>query len=115
MTKYLAIFTLLVSTVVYAQTTVTGPVVTRNALPAVTQTKTFSAGAASDTTIDVSDAPMKYYALQVGSSVGVATWDVRVEGSLDGTNFTQIVQHETADGADLIQFGSSASPVSFVR
>lgn len=56
--------------------------------------------------------PMKYYALQVKASTGAASaWDIRLEGSLDGANWTGIMSHSTPDGDGVMKV--STSPVVF--
>ena len=50
-------------------------------------------------TINSGGHPIKYYALQVsGVSVTATAWDVLLEGSLDGTKFSTIIEHKTSDG-----------------
>lgn len=62
--------------------------------------------------------PLKYYALQVKGSTGTATaWDVRLEGSLDGLNFSQIMGHQTSDGDGVMKVstGTIPFPVLYMR
>lgn len=58
---------------------------------------------ANGTTVDVSTKPCTKFSLQVKGTVAAATaWNIILEGSLDNTNFTQILQHSSANpfGAD---------------
>jgi hypothetical protein len=58
--------------------------------------------------IDVSSTPQRTFALQVkGSGAAPTSWDVRLEGSLDGVNFTQIIQHTQVDGDGVVKWGGS--------
>jgi hypothetical protein len=44
--------------------------------------------------------PFYQYTLQVKGQGGTLTsWDARIEGSIDGANWTQIAQQNTTDGA----------------
>ena len=48
---------------------------------------------------DVSAFPHKYFTLQVvGGGAAATAWTVKIEGSLDGVNFSEIAQHTEADG-----------------
>lgn len=70
------------------------------------------------TTINASTAPIKQFAVQVkGTGAGAGAWDVRLEGSLDGTNFTQIIQHTNVDtdGAVKWQVAGISSPILYFR
>lgn len=93
----------------------------RNGKPAVMQTKVFSAGAASDTTIDVSSSPLSLFSLQAGETLGagltVGSWDIRLEGSNDNSHFTQILQHVTTTNAPdaNVTSGTAHTPYPFVR
>ena len=67
-------------------------------------------------TIDATMQVPKYYSLQITSTGAVATaWDVRLEGSNDNVNFTQISQHTNVTGDGVVVFQSSAQPVLFYR
>lgn len=77
-----------------------------------------TSGSVTDTTpvvistINTKSQPMKYYALEVKASTGAASaWDVRLEGSLDGSNWTGIMTHQTGDGDGTTKV--STSPVIF--
>lgn len=77
-------------------------------------------GTANGTTIDCSLNPCQYFSLQVKGTGGAATtWDVRIEGSLDGTNFDQnaasiMVNNTQADGDGAIKYGFD-KPVLYFR
>mgnify|MGYP001582985064 CR=1 FL=1 len=68
-------------------------------------------------TIDVSTRPTRAYAIQVvGTGAAATTWDIRLEGSLNNSNFSQILQHTntTGDGA-VLWSGSTLSPSLYIR
>lgn len=57
------------------------------------------------TTIDCSSAPAKSFSLQVkGVGAAPTAWDVILEGSNDGSTFSQIAQHQTVDTDGVIKF-----------
>lgn len=78
-------------------------------------TETFTAIA--DGEIATTNRSPKYFAVQVAGTDGTPTaWDARLEGSIDGVNFTQIMAHTQADGHKLIKWGGSlAFPVTHFR
>ena len=87
-------------------------------LPTAFQTRsdTFTV-AGNGIAVDASSNPKKYYTMVVkGTGGAAATWDVRLEGSLDNTNFSQILQHTntTGDGAVLF-IGASVAPALYFR
>lgn len=54
------------------------------------------------TTVDMTAAPAKYFTIQVIGVGGTPTaWDVRLECSLEGTSWTQVLQHTNVDGNGL--------------
>ena len=58
----------------------------------------------STSSVDVSDAPMSIWSLQVkGVGASPTLWEVNLEGSLDGVNFSTILSHTTliGDGINL--------------
>lgn len=114
MNKYIALSLLALSLTVPAQARMQNE---RNGRPAVMQTKVFSAGAASDVTVDVSSSPLSLFSLQASESVNVGTWDLRLEGSNDNVNFTQILQHITSSSAPNanVTSGTAFTPYPFVR
>jgi len=73
--------------------------------------------AANGTTIDVSNSPTQSFTIQVkGTGAAATAWDVRLEGSLDGTNFSQIIQHTDAVGDGVLKStGTTFSPVLYFR
>ena len=74
-------------------------------------------GATFGVAVNVTTAPLIRFAVQVKGTGGAPTsWDVRCEGSLDGTNYSQILQHTntTGDGA-VLWSGSSDSPSFYMR
>ena len=81
-----------------------------------TRSDTFT-GTGSGVTVDASGTPTKTYAIQVVGTGGTATaWDIRLEGSLDNTSFTQILQHTNVTGDGLVMFsGSLFSPSLYFR
>jgi len=74
-------------------------------------------GTANGTTINASTAPLKAFSLQVkGTGAAATSWDVRLEGSLDNANFTQVLQHTNVDGDGAVKFsGASLSPALYFR
>ncbi len=68
-------------------------------------------------TIDVSTRPVQAYAVQVkGTGAAPTSWDVRLEGSLDNVNFTQILQHTQVTGDGVVVWsGASLSPSLYIR
>ena len=53
--------------------------------------------AANGTTVDVSARPVRRFALQVkGTGAAAAAWNVVIEGSLNNTQFTSILEHSNA-------------------
>lgn len=67
-------------------------------------------------TIDTSVSPLKSFSIQVDITGTVSVWDVRLEGSLDNINFTQILQHTNSTGDGItIYSGSILSPSLYFR
>jgi hypothetical protein len=68
-------------------------------------------------TIVQTSAPLQTYAIQVTGTNGAATsWDVRLEGSLDGVKFTQILQHTQVTGDGVVVWsGTLNSPSLYFR
>lgn len=69
---------------------------------------------ANGTTVTVATFPLKYFSIQVVQTGTVTAWDVRLEVSNDGTNFTQLLQHTNATGSGAMVF-SVASPALYFR
>lgn len=67
------------------------------------------------TTVDRLVRPVRNYAIQVVQTGTVTAWDVRLEGSLDGTNFSQVLQHTNTDGSGLVKFSTASSPCLYFR
>lgn len=69
------------------------------------------------TTVDVATDPLESFSVQVKCTGATATaWDVRLEGSLNGTDFTQILAHTNVDGDGLTKFsGTADSPCLYFR
>jgi hypothetical protein len=68
-------------------------------------------------TVDVSDAPMVTWTLQVVGDPAAATlWEVVLEGSVDGVNFSDILKHTTlvGDGVNLFS-GTTLFLAKFYR
>lgn len=91
-----------------------GDVARTNALPVglsfSTRSDTYTT-ATSGTQVDVSLKPCKFFSLQVkGTGAAATDWNVILEGSLDGTNYTQILQHATTGNSP--PFGESADGVT---
>lgn len=60
--------------------------------------------------------PLKYFALQVvGTGAAATAWNVVLEGGLDSSNFTTLLNHVTADGDGKTIFSSSETPVNNFR
>ena len=68
-------------------------------------------------TVDVSATPLKSFAVQViGTGAAASLWDVRLEGSLDNVNFTQILQHTNTTGDGVVLYsGASLYPSLYFR
>jgi hypothetical protein len=80
-----------------------------------TRTDTYTA-TGDGTTIDLTAKPCKSYSLQVKATGAVTSWDVRLEGSLDNTTFTQILQHTNITGDGVVVFsGNVLSPALYLR
>lgn len=83
-----------------------GDVARTNPLPVGTYFSTRSdtyTTTANGTQVDVSVKPCSKFSLQVkGTGAAATAWNIILEGSLDGTNYTQIIQHSSANalGAD---------------
>lgn len=72
------------------------------------------------TAIDVSTLGMSKFGLQVkGTGAAASAWDVRLRVSLDGTNYTDLLQHSSeggdADGAVKYAPGGAQYPALYFR
>lgn len=75
-------------------------------MPYGTRSDTYTT-TSNGTTVDRSTSPLKVYSIQVkGTGAGATAWDVRLEGSNDGTNFTQIIQHTNTDLDGTVKFSA---------
>lgn len=74
-------------------------------------------GTGSGTTVDISTSSRRCFALMVkGTGDTPTSWTVVLEGSLDSTNFSQILTHTTADGnAEIVWSGVIPFPVLYFR
>lgn len=81
-----------------------------------TQSNTFVATGTS-TPLDVSTKSLQKFGLVVKGTGAVAgNWDVGLEGSLDGTNWTRILRHRPAQNdGEIIFSGANLFPVLFLR
>lgn len=81
-----------------------------------TRSDTFT-GTGNGTSVDVSTDPLESYAIQVkGTGAAAGAWDVRLEGSLNGVDFTQILAHTNVDGDGVTKFsGTADSPALYMR
>lgn len=73
--------------------------------------------AGNGVTVDCSLNPMSSFGIQVKGTGGTATaWDVRLEGSLDNTNWSTILNHTTniLDGV-VLWSGAAKTPTLYVR
>lgn len=66
---------------------------------------------------DINSVIAKSYAIQVkGTGASPVAWDVRLEGSLNRINFSQILQHQTTAGDGAVLWsGSVFSPSLYFR
>lgn len=69
------------------------------------------------TTVSVLTTPVQAFGIQIkGTTAPATTWDVRLEGSLDGTNFSQIIAHTNTDGDGAVKWtGTTLSPSLYYR
>lgn len=80
-----------------------------------TRQDTFVA-AGNGTIISVATSPVKYYAIQVKQTGVVTSWDVRLEGSLDGVNFTTILTHTKVIGdGEVVYIGALTASNLYFR
>lgn len=68
-------------------------------------------------TVSKATAPVSRFSVSVkGTGAAATIWDVRLEGSLDNTNFTQILQHTTTTGDGVaLYIGSLTAPSLYFR
>lgn len=90
-------------------------VVVRPLPPSYTRSDAFVA-TGNGVTVDATAAPPKAYALVVGATGTVTAWDIRLEGSLDNVQWTQILQHTNVTGAGVtVWSGANLSPSLYIR
>lgn len=85
-------------------------------LPQFSRSDTYTT-TANGTTADASAAAARHFGVLVKGTGSAATvWDVRLECSLDNSNFTQLIQHTNTDGDGANKFsGSSIFPCLYFR
>ncbi len=67
-------------------------------------------------TVDVSTTPLRSFAVQVkGTNSAASSWDVKLEASLDGVNFSQVLQHVTSTGDGAILWATTFAPACYFR
>lgn len=71
--------------------------------------------ASTGTIIDVSDTPYSNFGIQVSKTGDVTSWNVVLEGSLDGTNFTTILTHTDLIQTNIILWGSTPTIATHYR
>jgi hypothetical protein len=61
--------------------------------------------------------PLSNFSIQCkGTGAAPTTWDIRLEGSLDGTNFSEILRHRNAVGdGNVLSTGALRNPILFFR
>src|SRR5258705_13566545 len=71
----------------------------------------------NEVSVDVTAFPFGLFGISVkGTGAAATTWDIRLEGSLDNVNFTQILQHTNTIGDGISQYsGSLFSPSLYFR
>lgn len=68
------------------------------------------------TIVDVTDNPISQFTLLVRATGAVSAWNVILEGSLDGTNFSYITTHTQIMGTGATVFpGTNSSPCLYFR
>lgn len=72
---------------------------------------------ATGVAVDVTTGPLTRFAIQVKGTGGAPVlWDIRLEGSLDGVNYTQLIQHTNTDGDGTVKStGSMGFPCLYFR
>lgn len=86
------------------------------AAPGLNRSDSFT-GVASGSTLAATSAPVKSFSIAVkGTGTSATTWNIVLEGSLDGVNFTSILTHTntTGDGVTLSS-GTAKSPCLYFR
>ena len=95
----------------------TGRQFTRTALEYATASQTFTGTGASSST-DLTKKPLKYYTIQVTETGTVTSWTVELQVSLNGSNWTTVMNHQRAvegNGANKFSGGGNVSSALFMR
>lgn len=80
-----------------------------------TRSDTFTA-AANGVTVDASASPVSVFGIQVKMTGTVTSWDMRLEGSLNNSEFTTILTHTNATGDGVtLWIGSLKAPALYFR
>lgn len=80
-----------------------------------TRADTFAA-TGNGTTLNCSTNPEKLFSIQVkGTGAAATAWTVVLEGSLDNTNFTTLLTHQTADGDGTLKSITAPAPILYFR
>lgn len=69
----------------------------------------------SGTLVNTGNNPIKQFAIQVEQTGVVTGWTVRLQTSIDGINFTNILIHTLSTGAGQILYSTTASPALYFR
>jgi hypothetical protein len=86
-----------------------------NSLNFIIKTDTFTT-TGNGTTYDFSKDPKSKFSIQVSTTGSVLAWGITLQGSLDGTNFTDILNHTHIIGNNKIVFsGNSFTPCLYFR
>lgn len=76
--------------------------------------ETYTTTGNSANPLQLSQIKTYYWSIQVkGTGAAPTSWDVRLEGSNDGVNFTQILQQNATDGA--VVFSTTPAVCAFCR
>lgn len=80
-----------------------------------TRSDTFTT-TANGTTVDVSTSPLSAFAVSVKQTGTVTSWDVRLEGSLNNSEFTSILTHTNVTGDGVVLWtGTLEAPTLYFR
>ena len=66
-------------------------------------------------TNDANTVPCRDFSLQVTQTGAVTSWDVRLEASLDGVGWTQLLAHTNVDGSGVMKSTTLRTPARFFR
>lgn len=77
--------------------------------------KSFTATGVDSHVIDMSTGPMAHFALQAKAS-GFTAWSVKLEGSIDGTNYDTVLTHDNSSPGDgKLVWTTTAKPIKKAR